>query len=44
MTVVDHVNFGGVVPGITKEAVDDMLGQVCATVRRAFDPAAYLVT
>ena len=44
MTVVDHVNFGGVVPGITKEAVDDMLGQVSSVVRRAFDPAANLVS
>lgn len=40
MSVVDHVNFGGVVPGITKEAVADMLATVQATVRRTFDPAA----
>jgi NAD(P)H dehydrogenase (quinone) len=43
MTVVDHVNFGGVTPGITAEAVSDMLDQVRDAVRRAFDPAATLV-
>jgi NAD(P)H dehydrogenase (quinone) len=40
MSVVDHVNFGGVVPGITSEAVAEMLAQVSTTVRRVFDPAA----
>lgn len=43
MSVVDHVNFGGVVPGITKDAVADMLATVEATVRKAFDPAGSLV-
>jgi NAD(P)H dehydrogenase (quinone) len=42
MSVVDHVNFGGVVPGITKEAVAEMLSQVRTTVRAAFDPAAMI--
>jgi NAD(P)H dehydrogenase (quinone) len=44
LTVVDHVNFGGVAPGITKEAVDDVLRQVRKSVRHAFDPAANLVS
>ena len=43
MSVVDHVNFGGVVPGITKEAVADILAKVQVTVRKAFDPAATIV-
>ena len=44
MTAVDHVNFGGVTPGITEEAVEDMLERVQTTVRRVFDPARTLVT
>jgi NAD(P)H dehydrogenase (quinone) len=40
MSVVDHVNFGGIVPGITAESVADTLAKVEATVRNAFDPAA----
>lgn len=44
MTVVDHVNFGGVTPGITEDAVEGMLAQVGAVVRRVFDPAASLVS
>jgi len=43
MMVVDHVNFGGVTPGITEEAVEDILGQVRAAVRRVFEPSATLV-
>jgi NAD(P)H dehydrogenase (quinone) len=43
LRVADHVNFGGVTPGVTREAVDDILSQVRAAVRRAFDPAANLV-
>ena len=43
LTLVDHVNFGGVVPGITEEAVEDILVQVRASVSRAFDPAANII-
>jgi NAD(P)H dehydrogenase (quinone) len=39
MTCIDHINFGGITPGITKAAVDEILRQVRATVRRAFAPA-----
>lgn len=39
LTVADHVHFGGVTPGITAEAVQDMLAAVRAATRKAFDPA-----
>lgn len=39
LTVVDHVHFGGVTPGITAEAVNEILASVRTTVRKAFDPA-----
>jgi NAD(P)H dehydrogenase (quinone) len=43
LTLVDHVNFGGIVPGITEEAVEDILAKVRASVSRAFDPAANVI-
>lgn len=39
LTVVDHLHFGGVVPGITAESVRKMQASVREVVARAFDPA-----
>lgn len=39
LTLVDHVHTGGVVPGITEEAVADILDNVRSAARRAFAPA-----
>lgn len=39
LTVIDHVHFGGIVPGITQEAFDDMLQTVRETAARHFGPA-----
>jgi NAD(P)H dehydrogenase (quinone) len=39
LTVADHVHIGGVTPGITAEAVRDMLETVRTAMRKAFDPA-----
>ncbi|MBS0331173.1 MAG: NAD(P)H-dependent oxidoreductase [Proteobacteria bacterium] len=39
LTVVDHLHFGGVVPGITPGSVRQMLKAVRDAVTRAFDPA-----
>ncbi len=39
LTVVDHLHFGGVVPGITPESVRAMLKSVREAVAHAFDPA-----
>ena len=36
LTVVDHVHFGGIVPGIRPDAVIQMLGEVGNSVRRHF--------
>ncbi|HEX5379495.1 MAG TPA: NAD(P)H-dependent oxidoreductase [Phenylobacterium sp.] len=38
LTVVDHRHFGGIVPGITTEAVADILDEVRATARRLYGP------
>lgn len=43
LTVVDHLHFGGIVPGITAESVKDLLAKVRETVRATFDPALYEV-
>jgi len=40
LTVIDHVHFGGVVPGITEEAFEDTLEAVRAAARRHFAPSA----
>jgi NAD(P)H dehydrogenase (quinone) len=40
LTLVEHVHNGGIVPGITAEAVDDILERVRAAADRAFAPAA----
>jgi NAD(P)H dehydrogenase (quinone) len=40
LAVVDHLHFGGIIPGITAEAVQDCAGQVAAAVKRHFAPAA----
>lgn len=39
LTVIDHVHFGGMVPGITDEAFADTLDAVRAAARRHFGPA-----
>jgi len=39
LTVVDHLHFGGVAPGITPESVREMLTSVREVVAHAFDPA-----
>jgi NAD(P)H dehydrogenase (quinone) len=38
LTVIDHVHFGGMVPGITEEAFEDTLEAVRAAARRHFGP------
>lgn len=38
LTIADHVHTGGVTPGVTAEAVEQILGDVRAAVRRAFAP------
>jgi NAD(P)H dehydrogenase (quinone) len=38
LTVIDHVHFGGMVPGITEEAFQDTLDAVRAAARRHFGP------
>lgn len=43
LTLVDHVHTGGVVPGITAEAVEDILERVRTTAQRAFAPDSALV-
>ncbi|WP_304177122.1 NAD(P)H-dependent oxidoreductase [Phenylobacterium aquaticum] len=40
LNVIDHRHHGGVTPGITDEAVADMLEDVARAVRKAFGPAA----
>ena len=39
LAILDHVHNGGIVPGITPEAVDDILIGVRAATDRAFAPA-----
>ncbi len=39
LIVADHVHIGGVTPGITAEAVRDILKTVRTAARNAFDPA-----
>jgi NAD(P)H dehydrogenase (quinone) len=39
LTVIDHVHFGGMVPGITEEAFEDTLAAVRAAAQRHFGPA-----
>lgn len=39
LTVIDHVHFGGMVPGITEEAFEDTLEAVRAATRRHFGPS-----
>ena len=36
LSVIDHLHFGGIVPGITRESVDHCRAQVKAMVRRHF--------
>jgi NAD(P)H dehydrogenase (quinone) len=38
LTVIDHVHFGGMVPGITEEAFEDTLDAVRMAARRHFGP------
>lgn len=38
LTVIDHVHFGGMVPGITQEAFEDTLEAVRTAARRHFGP------
>lgn len=38
LTVIDHIHFGGMVPGVTEEAFDDTLEAVRAAARRHFGP------
>lgn len=38
LTVTEHRHFGGIVPDITQEAVDDILSVVRDTARRRFGP------
>lgn len=38
LSVIDHVHFGGMVPGITQEAVDDMLAKVRSATSAHFRP------
>lgn len=38
LTVIDHVHFGGMVPGITEEAFEDTLEAVRTAARRHFGP------
>lgn len=40
INVIDHVHHGGVVPGVTAEAVADMLAEVADAVRGHFAPAS----
>jgi NAD(P)H dehydrogenase (quinone) len=40
LSLVDHVHIGGIVPGITAEAVDEILERVRAAADRAFSPNA----
>ncbi len=40
LSVLDHVHFGGMVPGITQEAFDETLQEVRALARRHFGPPA----
>ncbi|MFI4933928.1 MAG: NAD(P)H-dependent oxidoreductase [Caulobacterales bacterium] len=40
LTVLEHLNFGAVTPGIRPDAVEAMLGEVDALARRLFSPAA----
>lgn len=40
INVMDHLHHGGVVPGVTEEAVADMLAEVAAAVRAQFAPAS----
>lgn len=42
LTLVEHVHTGGVVPGITAEAVGQILQDVRGAVRRCFAPGASL--
>lgn len=37
LTLIDHVHTGGIVPGITREAVEQILETVRAAVRRCFE-------
>ena len=37
LLVVDHVHFGGIVPNLAQPAADEMLDQVRAALRKAFD-------
>jgi NAD(P)H dehydrogenase (quinone) len=39
LSVVDHLHFGGIVPGITAEAVGDCAAEVEAAVKQRFGPA-----
>lgn len=39
LNVIDHLHHGGVTPGITKEAVADMLNDVTQAVRKTFAPS-----
>jgi len=38
LAVVDHLHFGGIVPHITAESVDDMLEEVRTAARRRYGP------
>lgn len=39
LNVIDHLHHGGVVPGLTEEAVADILAEVAQTARQHFAPA-----
>lgn len=40
LSVVDHLHFGAILPGITAEAVQDCAAEVAAAVNRRFGPPA----
>ena len=42
LTVVDHVHMGGIVPGLTPEAVEQVLETVRNAVRRCFGAEAFV--
>lgn len=43
LAIMDHVHIGGIVPGITGEAVADVLEKVRGAARAAFSPEAALI-